>query len=33
MKKKLSIIDYKGFRVLAVSVLPVGKDSIKYGEI
>lgn len=29
---KLAIIDYKGFRVLAVSVLPVGKETIKYGE-
>ena len=28
----LSLIDYKGFRVIAVSVLPIRRDTIRYGS-
>lgn len=28
----LAYIDYKGYRMIAISVLPIGKDSIRYGS-
>lgn len=28
----LAYIDYKGYRMIAISVLPIGRDSIRYGS-
>jgi Clustered mitochondria len=28
----MAVITYKGFRVVAVSYLPIGEDTIKYGS-
>ena len=28
----MALIDYKGFRLVASSCLPIGKGSLKYGE-
>ena len=29
---QMTLIDYKGFRVIAVSVLPIGKTTLVYGS-
>jgi len=28
----MTIVDYKGFRIVAMSLLPIGKDTIRYGS-